>query len=135
MNYLKVLVVIFLMLGLVDSIYEAYVYFKPTALVCSDTGIIDCQTVITSQYSTIIGIPLAILGLTWFIVSIFMTWFKKINSTQFPLVWYFGGFLGFIYSVVAQILIGKICIYCTFLDSMIVLSIIAMFYYRSSKNN
>ncbi len=130
MEKLKLLLIILLIIGMGDAIYESYLYFQPKALVCPDTGIIDCSDVITSQYSILFGVPLAILGLSWFIVSIIISFYDKLNRSMFPLIWYMGGFLGFLYSIISQGIIGKICIYCTLLDAVIILTIIVMFFNR-----
>jgi uncharacterized membrane protein len=42
-------------------------YTTPATLVCPDTGIINCAKVTTSSYSEILGVPLAVLGLIYFL--------------------------------------------------------------------
>jgi uncharacterized membrane protein len=53
--------------GLGVSIYLTITHFSPHALVCSDNGAINCLKVTTSPQSEIIGIPVAILGLFYFV--------------------------------------------------------------------
>ena len=45
--------------------YLTIVHFRESLLVCS--GISDCETVQTSQYAEILGIPVALLGLICFV--------------------------------------------------------------------
>ncbi len=134
LNKLKYLLSILLIIGIVDEIYESYIYFSPKALVCPDTGIINCGTVLSSQYATIIGIPLAILGLTWVIVALVITLYSKLQKSFVPYLWMAFGALGVIYSITAQYLIGKICIYCTLLDGIIISSIVILYYILRNPN-
>lgn len=56
-------------LGLLDSAYLTYEHFTSSAtLACSDTGAINCLKVTTSSYATIAGVPVAVLGLVFFVV-------------------------------------------------------------------
>jgi uncharacterized membrane protein len=41
-------------------------YTSSTTLACPETGIVNCQKVTTSPQSTILGIPVALLGLVFF---------------------------------------------------------------------
>jgi uncharacterized membrane protein len=51
--------------GIAIAGYLTIVHFRESLLVCS--GISDCETVQTSQYAEILGIPVALLGLLCFI--------------------------------------------------------------------
>jgi uncharacterized membrane protein len=42
-------------------------YTTPTVLACPETGIINCAKVTTSSYATILGLPVALLGLVYFV--------------------------------------------------------------------
>ena len=56
-------------LGLLDSAYLTYEHFTSSAtLACSDTGAINCLKVTTSSYASIAGVPVAVLGLVFFVV-------------------------------------------------------------------
>ncbi len=56
-------------LGLLDSAYLTYEHYTSSAtLACSDTGAINCLKVTTSSYATIAGVPVAVLGLIFFVV-------------------------------------------------------------------
>jgi len=54
------------MVGIAIAGYLTIVHFRESLLVCS--GVSDCETVQTSQYAEILGIPVALLGLLCFIV-------------------------------------------------------------------
>jgi uncharacterized membrane protein len=53
--------------GLGVSIYLTVTHFDKVALVCSDSGAINCAKVTTSPQSVILGIPVAMLGLVYFV--------------------------------------------------------------------
>ena len=53
------------MVGIAIAGYLTIVHFRESLLVCS--GVSDCETVQTSQYAEILGIPVALLGLLCFI--------------------------------------------------------------------
>ncbi len=53
--------------GLGVSVYLTITHFDKVALVCSDSGTINCAKVTTSPQSVIFGIPVAMLGLAYFV--------------------------------------------------------------------
>ena len=56
------------LIGLAAAGYLTYEHYSSsTTLVCSDTGAIDCLKVTTSSYATQFGIPVALLGLLFFV--------------------------------------------------------------------
>jgi uncharacterized membrane protein len=58
-------------LGLADAAYLTYAHYTSASnLACSTKGFIDCAAVTTSRYSHIFGVPVAVLGLIYFV---FMT--------------------------------------------------------------
>jgi uncharacterized membrane protein len=55
-------------LGLAVSAYLTYEHYSSsTSLACPDTGAINCLKVTTSSYSKILGIPVALLGLLFYV--------------------------------------------------------------------
>jgi uncharacterized membrane protein len=55
-------------LGIGVAAYLTYAHYHPsTRLACPSTGIINCETVTTSKYSHIFGVPVALLGLLYFV--------------------------------------------------------------------
>ncbi|HZU74490.1 MAG TPA: vitamin K epoxide reductase family protein [Acidimicrobiales bacterium] len=54
--------------GLAVSLYLTYEHYTGNStLACSDTGVINCAKVTTSSSSRIFGIPVAVLGLAFFV--------------------------------------------------------------------
>lgn len=123
----KTLLAIVLIIGIIDASYLTVVHFAPAALKCPTLGTkVNCETVLTSSFSNIMGIPLAVLGLAWFVASVFMLAFGYKNIIRN--VWMIIGLGGVIYSVASQYIIGEICIYCTILDILIILSGVLFIY-------
>lgn len=53
--------------GLVISGYLSYEHFTGSkTLACSDTGLVNCLKVTTSQWSVILGLPVAVAGFAFF---------------------------------------------------------------------
>jgi uncharacterized membrane protein len=116
----KRIIYILITLGVIDSIYLTIVHFYSNALACPSTGLINCESVLTSQYSAIFGVPVAILGLILFILAIFML-LKNDDTMKF--LWSIAGAGAIVYSLVSQTLLGEVCIYCLALD-LIILSLL-----------
>lgn len=55
-------------IGLADAAYLTFEHYSgSTSLACSDSGAINCAKVTTSQWSSIAGVPVALLGLLFFV--------------------------------------------------------------------
>ncbi|MCK4176969.1 vitamin K epoxide reductase family protein [Aciditerrimonas ferrireducens] len=106
-------------LGVADGAYLTYTHFHPGALVCSTSGLINCARVTTSQYSRVLGIPVAILGLAFYVVLTAVNLPPLWRSTsiwlaRLRLAMVVVGMGMVIYLVIAELfLIGNICEYCT----------------------
>ena len=126
------IVFMLLILGIIDSIYLTIVHFHPGALFCpSIAGVINCHNVLTSAFSDVLGIPLAILGLVWFLVMMFIFFYKPNKIIRN--IWLILGVGGILYSITAQIIIKNICIYCGVLDVLIALTVIMFIFFIYEK--
>lgn len=60
-----------LVLALLGAAVSAYLtaehYSSSTTLACPDTGVVDCVKVTTSSYAELLGVPVALLGLLYFV--------------------------------------------------------------------
>jgi uncharacterized membrane protein len=106
--------------GLGISIYLTIAHFAGTqVLACAENGVINCAKVTTSPQSYVFGIPVAILGLGFYIVM---------TAINLPLVWRLQyrwvhiarlvlvgtGICFVLYLVSAELfIIGSICLWCT----------------------
>jgi uncharacterized membrane protein len=53
--------------GIGISIYLLIVHYQPTLLICNTSGVVNCEKVLTSPQSVILGIPVPIYGLAFFV--------------------------------------------------------------------
>lgn len=106
--------------GLGVATYLTIEHFNTSlTLACPDTGRINCQKVTTSQYSHVLGIPVAVLGLVYFVVALPLFTPQAWRSTS-PLVrlarfgWVGAGMLMVLYLVWAEFFgVSAICLWCT----------------------
>ena len=118
MKNLKLLFLLIILLGLADTVYLTYVHYANVPPYCPDSGIINCVKVTTSALSAIMGVPIAVLGLIWFImIGVFAL--LGVNDIMAN-IWSMIGAAAVIYSTTGMFLIKAICVYCTALDIMII---------------
>lgn len=106
--------------GVAVSTYLTIAHFTtPEVLACSDTGIVNCAQVTTSRWSTVLGVPVALLGLAWFLamlaLSLPVAW--RARAPQVHLARLVAAVVGIgfvLWLVYAElVLIGAICLWCT----------------------
>ncbi len=111
-------------IGIIIEIYLTIVKYQSSLLVCPNTGVINCENVLTSPYSEILGIPVSILGIILFALApIFV--FKYGESGRF--LWSIAGAGAVLYSLISQAIIGSVCIYCLTADTVIILLLVLIF--------
>jgi uncharacterized membrane protein len=94
-------------------------YTSPDVLACSSTGVIDCERVTTSAQSEVLGIPVALLGLLWFVamVGLCSPWAWRsparwVSIARQAAVW--SGMAFVLWLVFAELfVIDAICLWCT----------------------
>ena len=119
------------LIGFVISLYLTAYHYAGIPLICQNSGIINCANVLNSQYAYILGIPVALLGLAFFIVEIALVMHWKERGMM--LLWNMLG-LGFvIYFLYAEYSIGNICEYCTIVH-LAVISLLLLSAYDFAKS-
>ena len=105
--------------GLGVSIYLTVDHFAKISLVCSDTGIVNCQKVTTSGESYFLHIPVALLGLIFYTVMLLINspwaWRSKdrrVHLLRLLAICVGMGFALWLVSAEALI-IHNICLWCT----------------------
>jgi len=115
---LDLLIYVFLILavlGLADSAYLAAAYFSDTPLVCG--SIPGCNEVASSPYSNVAGVPLSVMGLLFYAVSIVGAFFylikrRTVYATLLALLTMIG-FAASAYFIYIQVaIIQALCVYC-----------------------
>jgi uncharacterized membrane protein len=107
--------------GLGVSIYLTYAHYTESALAgCTETtGVVNCGKVTTSAESVVFGIPVAVLGLAFyvFVVAIMSPWAWRARRREVGLLRMASlvAGIGFVmYLLYAELFdIGSICLYCT----------------------
>ena len=106
--------------GLGVSIYLTIAHFTQSALIgCSENGLVNCTKVTTSPQSYVFGIPVAVLGLAFylFVAAIMSPWAWHWARREVYLIRLAAMVVGMgfvLYLLYAELfLIGNICLYCT----------------------
>ncbi len=105
--------------GLGIATYLTVTHFDKVALVCSDNGAINCAKVTSSPQSVIFGIPVAMLGLAYFVPMIALclpvAWRsadRRVHLARLALAVTGVGMI--IYLIIAELfLIKAICLWCS----------------------
>ena len=123
MKQSRVVQTICLSLSVVGAVVAGYLavahYTSPSLLVCSDRGMVDCAQVTSSPESTIAGVPVAVLGVFFFLAMSFVSlpaaWRSQsrgIKGARLGLVWV--GMCLVLWLIYAELfLIHAICLYCS----------------------
>jgi uncharacterized membrane protein len=109
------------LLGLADAVYLTYQHFSGATSFagCSASGAVNCEAVTTSPESHVLGVPVAVLGLAFFVfmVAINSRWGWK---APWPAVHWARlasvvvGIVFVLYLIWAELFrINAICLYCT----------------------
>lgn len=119
-TWIPVATLVLAVLGLAIAAYLTYEHYSAsTTLSCPDTGAINCLKVTTSSYSKIFGIPVALLGLLYFVAAIPLNlpvaWRSPIQAVHYVRVaTSIVGVVFVCYLVWAELFkIDAICLYCT----------------------
>ena len=106
--------------GLGVSIYLTIAHFTESALAgCSESGVVNCTKVTTSPQSYVFGIPVAVLGLAFYLfaAAIMSPWAWQAARREIHLLRIASlvAGIGFVlYLIYAELfIIGSICLYCT----------------------
>jgi uncharacterized membrane protein len=106
--------------GLGVSTYLTIAHFTESKLAgCSESGLVNCARVTTSEQSYVFGIPVAVLGLAFFVfvAAIMSPWAWQARRREVHMLRIASMVVGIgmvIYLVYAEfIIIGSICLYCT----------------------
>jgi len=118
--WLQIATLVLALAGLGVSIYLTIAHFTESTLAgCSESGLVNCTKVTTSPESYVFGIPVAVLGLAFFVfaVAIMSPWAwqsarREIHLARLASMVVGIGFV--LYLIYAELfIIGSICLYCT----------------------
>lgn len=123
---MRLVVVAAALAGLGVSVYLTIVHANSGALVCSSSGLVNCERVLASGYGTILGtpIPTSAAGILWFALSGGLA-LARLRSAQ--LAWSALGLLTVLYLVYVEIdLVGALCVWCTAAHVLVLITVVAV---------
>jgi len=124
------LMILLSIIGLFTSFYLVKTHYDTSDTFCDFNEVLACSVVNSSQFSEIFNVPVAVFGMLWFIFFIGMIWQIK-KRTEYPIlalvIWSTIGLFSVIYFIIAEIIIGAICIFCTIVHVVIIILLIISF--------
>jgi uncharacterized membrane protein len=114
-NKVTIFLLVVALLGFIDATYLTVEHYKEVIPPCSVTG--GCEVVLTSSYSTLLGIPVSLLGSIYYLlilVGVF-TYFESKNTKllKWAMLLTLPGFLFSLWFVYVQVfLLHAYCVYC-----------------------
>jgi uncharacterized membrane protein len=119
-RWLPVTSLLLALAGLAVAIYLTVEHYTAsTTLACPETGVINCQKVTTSPESSVLGIPVALLGLAFFAVMLpaclRVAWRARHPAIRWGRALFALVGVGFVcYLVYAELFVlDAICLWCT----------------------
>ena len=127
------IIIILSIIGMIDSAYLTYEHYQLISdsekgnSFCDISKELSCSTVNSSPYAEVMGIPMAFLGLVWFIVVVILSYSIESKhkfwkaSPLYLFLWSILGLFSVFWLVYAELfLIGSICTLCTLAHILII---------------
>lgn len=118
----KIILLILSLAGFFDASYLTILHYKNIIPPC--TIALGCETVLTSRFSTILGIPVALIGSLYFVVLIFLILNPKFFR-YFKLFAFAGVIASAIFFSIQAFILHAFCQYCL-LSEIIILAILIL---------
>lgn len=118
----KIILLILSLAGFFDASYLTILHYKNIIPPC--TIALGCETVLTSRFSTILGIPVALIGSLYFVVLIFLILSPKFFH-YFRLLAFAGVIASAIFFSIQAFILHAFCQYCI-LSEIIILAIFVL---------
>lgn len=106
--------------GLAIAIYMTVEHFTANdTLACTRGAVVNCEQVTTSSWSTILGIPVAVLGVVYFLIEGALIVVGRSGGSRVPaalarFIWECIGMVMVLYFVWVELVpLGAICSWCT----------------------
>ena len=109
--------------GFFDSAYLTISHYQKTIPPCTIAK--QCDTVLTSQFSTILGIPIVLIGSLYFLALIFLLLINRFPFLYFKLLAFSGLVVSAILFGIQAFVLQAYCQYCI-LSEIIVLTIFVL---------
>lgn len=134
-KWVPVAILVMALIGFADATYVSIEHFNNVIPPCTTGG---CETVLTSSYSVIYGIPVSLLGsIYYFIIALMMFVYfdtKKLIFLKIPVVMSVLGLIASIYFIsIMTFVLKAFCQYCA-LSALSSISIFGISAYLVCKN-
>jgi len=125
---IPLLILLLSLCGAGIAVYLTAVHYEQVPLLCSASGVVDCQRVTSSIYSLVPGtaIPITIPGLIWALVSAvfaLLEWRWLAQDRRMALahwLWSLVALIGALYLVYVEIVrLHTLCLWCTAFHAVI----------------
>lgn len=110
----KILIAIVSSIGMIIMAYLTYIHYANARSFCDISETVSCDTVTTSVYSEIFGIPISVMGFLYFLTVLAITVFVK-NKNVFKLILYTTILMlvpSLYFSLVELFFIKAVCLLC-----------------------
>jgi uncharacterized membrane protein len=132
MRSVRLAAIAFAMGGLGISLYLTVVHISQdrVLLLCSSSGLVNCEQVLTSSQSVVGPFPVAVLGVVWFIVLLVLLLrgdgVSPRRRAAVQLAWAVGGIAVVFYLIYVELfLVGAICLWCAIVHLFVILLLLA----------
>ena len=114
-------------LGLATSIYLVQNHYAPPSAgsFCDFGETVSCSVVNTSVFSELLNVPVALLGVVWFLFLLWISWNAQTKPDNIPslLGWNVVGIISVVYLIIAEIILESICPFCTLVHIIIIITL------------
>lgn len=142
----RIALLVLALVSLAISIYLTIVHYSSDVpLVCSNSGLVDCERVLTSRYSYVPGttLPVSLSGMLWSIVAALLALGTGQSGPRqrllriAALMWAGIGMVSVFYLIYVEIvLLRTICAWCTAVHALVLLYfIVALVLLQSGAND
>lgn len=129
----KIALMLLSIAGFFDSSYLTILHYKNIVPPCTITK--DCEVVLNSQFSTVLGIPIALFGSLFFLALIFLLLLNKWNQAfkYFKLLTLLGLIASVILFCIQAFVLHSFCQYCLLSEIITLAIFILSFIVRRSQ--
>ncbi len=116
-------------LGVLVSGYLTLLHYDGRIpLVCTSGSLVNCEQVLTSPSSRVLGVPVAAFGLVWFLAALALAWgsLRPRPAPEPPglrataLAWTAAGTASVLWLIYQELgVVGKVCVWCTIVHLLV----------------
>ena len=123
-------------IGIVLGLYLTYSFYSNSIPVCDISQNISCDKLTKGDYATVLGIPIAVMGVLWFVLIFLLAYQTNKNPKNaiYLLLLSISGLIFMLYLIGIEIALKTICLWCTAVHILILFNFfISLKIYRKSR--